>query len=558
MNTLYRWMACLFSLAVLTAPAVCQTAVGYQLSGPLVHDNLAVYFLRGNGAGAAPLTLDQAVRGGQAQVRWTASDPITVENLSDRSIFVPFGTLLTGGLQDQVTSTSFLLPPHSGPVSLATYCVDPFRSTARDGEAADRLAAPGMMFPGRMAKLAMLVAAPRTRAVRRMRQSGVWWSIDSTRAQLADSLGAPVEPPRETHWNRVGTPDQVASAILAGRRSSWLTSLPLALENGALIDAQQSYANNLEAAALADDIVGAVFAVNGNLDSAEIYQSHALFAAMWPQLLRAHAVEAVASNASATPPSPQAVTAFLQSAEAGATRQGTAPSIVLRDSAAAIYLETSDRGGAWINRSIVSTTLPPAMAGLPEAMLLGMLESGHINGGELDGRPLASLGDRDVVVLRRDAAGEGWTSAIEQPEPELMLGGPGGALSLAIIGLAFLMLLSSLINPRSRVRHSRIVVSRFGDEPIVVYGARRVAARARPRPATTAVVVLTVVTRVASAARIAASVGLRCVRWATHSLAAQLAGWRSSAPTAAATALGPAWPGNFQVTSRALRARITK
>ena len=94
MHTFYRWMAGLFSLAALTGPAPCDPAIG-SLSGPVVHNNLAVYFVRGNSAGAAPLTLDEAMRNGQAQVRWTRTDPITVENMSDRSIFVPFGALLT-------------------------------------------------------------------------------------------------------------------------------------------------------------------------------------------------------------------------------------------------------------------------------------------------------------------------------------------------------------------------------------------------------------------------------------------------------------------------------
>ncbi len=394
MNTFYRWMAGLFSLAALTGPALCDPAIG-SLSGPVVHDNLAVYFVRGNSAGAAPLTLDEAMRNGQAQVRWTRTDPITVENMSDRSIFVPFGALLTGGLQDQVVGASFMLPPHSGPVPLATFCVDPFRSTARDGEAADRLASPGTMFPGRMAKLAMMVAAPRSRAVRRMRQTGVWWSIDSTRAQLGHTLGTPVEPPRETHWNLADSQDQVPSAILAGRQSSWLTSLPLALENRALVDAQQDYVNGLEAAAAAGDIVGAVFAVNGDLDGAEIYQSHALFAAMWPQLLRAHAVEAIAASdrPAATPPALDAVEAFLASAQAGTARK-TSPR--LRDSDAAIYAETSDRGGAWINRSFVATAHPAEAAGRPEAMLLGMLETGQVNASQVKASQVKATGRTQV------------------------------------------------------------------------------------------------------------------------------------------------------------------
>jgi len=520
-------MAGLFSLAALTGPALCDPAIG-ALSGPVVHDNLAVYFVRGNSAGAAPLTLDEAMRNGQAQVRWTRTDPITVENMSDRSIFVPFGALLTGGLQDQVVGTSFMLPPHSGPVPLATFCVDPFRSTARDGEAADRLASPGAMFPGRMAKLAMMVAAPRSRAVRRMRQTGVWWSIDSTRAQLAHNLGAAVEPPRETHWNLADSQDQVSSAILAGRQSSWLTSLPLALENPALVDAQQGYANGFDAAATADDIVGAVFAVNGNLDGAEIYQSHALFAAMWPQLLRAHAVEAIAASdrPAGTPPALDTVEAFLASAQAGTARKANPR---LRDSDAAIYAETGDRGGAWISRSFVATAHPAEAAGTPEAMLLGMLETGQIvagqvNPGQADARAIASLGDRDIVVLRRDPSGEGWLPTIEQPEAdrayEAMLAGADN-LAAAVISFVLFALLFVLIAPLSHARRSRIVRGRLAERPVLVetIGARYLAA---------------------TMARLAASAALA---------------WRAIATWFNPGWFGPVWPANFRPQPRAVAVR---
>jgi hypothetical protein len=378
------------------------------------------------------------------------------------------------------------------------------------------------MFPGRMAKLAMMVAAPRSRAVRRMRQTGVWWSIDSTRAQLAHTLGAPVEPARETHWNVADSQEQVSSAILAGRQSSWLTSLPLALENRALVDAQQGYVNGLEAAAAAGDIVGAVFAVNGNLDGAEIYQSHALFAAMWPQLLRAHAVEAIATSdrPAASPPALDTVEAFLASAQAGTARK-TNPR--LRDSDAAIYAETSDRGGAWINRSFVATAHPAEAAGAPEAMLLGMLETGEVNAGQGDARAIASLGDRDVVVLRRDPSGRSWLPAIEQPEAdrayEAMLAGADN-LAAAVISFVLFALLYVLIAPLSHARRSHIVRGRLAERPVVVetIGARPLAA---------------------AIARLAAKSAADALR-------------------VAAAAFGPVWPANFRPQPRAVAVRARK
>ena len=148
--------------------------------------------------------------------------------------------------------------------------------------------------------------------------------------------------------------------------------------------------------------------------------------------------------------------AFLASAQAGTARKpSAAQAVVQRDSDRAIYAETRDRGGAWISRSIVATAHPAEAAGTPEAMLLGMLETGYLGAGMADARPLASLGDRDVVVLRRDASGEGWVTAIEQPESDrafdALLAGPDG-LAAALVGIAFFAMLLFLLAPLSRAR----------------------------------------------------------------------------------------------------------
>src|SRR6185437_3570598 len=42
------------------------------------------------------------------------------------------------------------------------------------------------------------------------------------------------------------------------------------------------------------DVIGYVFAINGHVNSADIYASRALFVKLWPKLLNASAVEAVA------------------------------------------------------------------------------------------------------------------------------------------------------------------------------------------------------------------------------------------------------------------------
>src|SRR4029077_8047797 len=87
-----------------------------------------------------------------------------------------------------------------------------------------------------------------------------------------------------------------------------------------LIDAQKGYIDTLKAKGEGgEDIVGYVFAVNGTLNSADLYPSNALFRKMWGKLLSASTIEAIGHrNApNVAPPTSEAVMAFLTAAESG-------------------------------------------------------------------------------------------------------------------------------------------------------------------------------------------------------------------------------------------------
>ena len=61
-----------------------QSAQPAKLSGPYLHDNLAVYFIHGpSAAGPVPLTLAEALAKGGVQVRETGSVQIAISGLVD-------------------------------------------------------------------------------------------------------------------------------------------------------------------------------------------------------------------------------------------------------------------------------------------------------------------------------------------------------------------------------------------------------------------------------------------------------------------------------------------
>jgi hypothetical protein len=138
------------------------------------------------------------------------------------------------------------------------------------------------------------------------------------------------------------------------------TSLQLALENEKLKDAQASYLAALRSAGETDsDVIGYVFAVNGKLNSAEVYPSNGLFRKMWPKLLQASVTEAIGDKnaGGAATPTREAASAFLDGAAKGQASEKPLPAQVRLETRAAdnaFYFETRRASGAWVHRSYLA------------------------------------------------------------------------------------------------------------------------------------------------------------------------------------------------------------
>ena len=88
--------------------------------------------------------------------------------------------------------------------------------------------------------------------------------------------------------------DNVGGSVAAPESS---TSLQLSLENGKIAATTDEYIRKLAAiTAGKSDVIGYAFAINGQINSADIYVSNALFKKLWPRMLKAAAVEAVAGS----------------------------------------------------------------------------------------------------------------------------------------------------------------------------------------------------------------------------------------------------------------------
>ena len=134
----------------------------YRVSGPFVHDNLAIYLVHGTAdTGPVPLTLQEALAKGSVRVHETGNvNQLDIENLAGEEVFVQSGDIVKGGQQDRVLMVSLLLPPRSGRVAIASFCVEQGRWSARGKEDVKTFASAASALPSRKAKMAIKAPTP--------------------------------------------------------------------------------------------------------------------------------------------------------------------------------------------------------------------------------------------------------------------------------------------------------------------------------------------------------------------------------------------------------------
>lgn len=312
-----------------------------RISGPTSHENLAVYLVHGPSApGPVPLTLQEALEAGTAIVHETGDvNRLIVENRGDTEVFVQAGDIVKGGKQDRALTVTMLLPKKSAPTPIGAYCIERGRWEPRGAENAQRFTSSDTALPSRVAKLAIKAPPPDDIMIMSetgRRQQRVWRDVAETQSKLAKTVGTVVAAPESR------------------------TSLQLSLENERLRKVVTLYVAALApVAGRAADSIGFAFAINGRINSADLYPSHGLFLKLWPKLLNAAATEAVAekSDTIAAPPSAEQVTAFLAAAERGRNGERTLNAqnkLATRETDQAYYFETRRADGAWLHRNYLA------------------------------------------------------------------------------------------------------------------------------------------------------------------------------------------------------------
>ncbi|MHC4198651.1 MAG: ARPP-1 family domain-containing protein [Planctomycetota bacterium] len=290
----------------------------YVVSGPYAHENLAVYLVHGADKikGKSFLTLEEALAKKLAVLHETGNvSKLAIENVSlTDEIYVQSGDIVKGGKQDRVIAHDFIVPAKSGKMPIASFCVERGRWSKRGKESATQF----LVSDGQLSTKALKMAAKKSGS-----QQEVWREVANAQARLAANVGGATR--RDTRHtsavSQAGAAREAQQVIVnvqlqeltdadtaqiglnsmnqPGQRSVLgyvsPTSLQLTLESKKVKEAAEKYTKALAGVVEGrDDVVGFAFAINGEANSADLYASRALFRKLWPKLLKAAAVEAVA------------------------------------------------------------------------------------------------------------------------------------------------------------------------------------------------------------------------------------------------------------------------
>ena len=149
--------AVVLSLFAVSVPGISRAGEARQLSGPVAHENLAIYFIKGpSQGGPIPLSLDEGLEKASVKVHETQTvSELDIENMGDEAVLVHAGDIVKGGQQDRVLTVTILVPPKSGRVPIASYCVERGRWSARGNEGVAAFESSKAFMPSLEGKRAM-------------------------------------------------------------------------------------------------------------------------------------------------------------------------------------------------------------------------------------------------------------------------------------------------------------------------------------------------------------------------------------------------------------------
>lgn len=296
----------------------------YQLTKPYTNKNMSVRLILGPDAmkDRTFLTLEEALDRKVVVLSETSNvNQLRITNKSKKHyVFVQSGDIVKGGKQDRVISLDMVLPPASGAIPIDSFCVEQGRWAKRGNESVAEFSSSKDMVNTKALKIA---------AKARRDQSQVWKEVKESQDLMERRLGKSVRVARSA------------------------TSLQLSLEDKELKKLTEAYFKSVGRVIDAHpDAVGMVFAVNGKLNSIDMYGSQHLFKKLWPKLITSAIREAITEKSNREtfkPPSAKAIRSLLLNAKQASPAKRRLPGnieFITREGETAYQFETRDKGAA--------------------------------------------------------------------------------------------------------------------------------------------------------------------------------------------------------------------
>src|ERR671918_2585351 len=159
----------------------------YRLSGPYTHKNLTIFLIHGKEQmpGKDFLTLQEALAQKKVIVYETKNvNELAIRNLSSQDVYVQAGDMVRGGEQDRMISVDFIVPPKSGRMPIAAFCVESGRWSKRGNEAPASFSSSENYAATKDLKLA---------AKRDNSQQAVWENVKIAQEKLSQNVSETVQ-----------------------------------------------------------------------------------------------------------------------------------------------------------------------------------------------------------------------------------------------------------------------------------------------------------------------------------------------------------------------------
>ena len=294
MHKPYKFV-CALAAAVVAAALLLETTqtgqageptAGYKVLAPISSGNLAIFpVVAGSYHNTGKfLTLDEGLRTGEVVVTETGRvapllrgprppihyggaqvNRLVLVNNSERPLILLAGEIVTGGKQDRVVGKDRIVPAKSDPIDLSVFCVEPGRWV----ETASKFGA----FNSQMAQPSV-----RRRAMVDKDQQKVWSEVREAAGAIGASIGGPLAAP--------GLDSTTSYARVMGNRAV------AAKVDSVAAPIERSYEGLLRELR-AQNALGVVVAVNGQIIWADLFASPSLLEKYWPKLIRSYAAEAL-------------------------------------------------------------------------------------------------------------------------------------------------------------------------------------------------------------------------------------------------------------------------